>query len=348
MEWNISPNIAVQPDAMALGAADVSEKPAASPVSHAANKCSVPKNDVHIIESSQPEKQTEPLSYEQRLSKCKSDLATMTAKALKHTYLHEYRTWGNCKHRAKDLKGITGPLWGTELDAFSGFLGHVGPKPNLMDSMDRIDPEYGYVVGNLRWASKQLQSENRQNVRVYVVNGKPMNLRQVAEYLGMSYDALRMQLHRGKGISDLVANHVNETLNVGDKTAVAKAQKVEASPWPKGREKDWEACFRAEKVRLLQPSDQGSRTAFFVAKCSKEWWRLNKIAVEYAEENGMKSNYEYEKQMRYWALLHEYARSQQEIVKNARGSFKYCVGPTDYEFEEVEKYFGPVYLTDED
>lgn len=340
MKSSQSPNNALPLIASETGANDAHIQAATHTASFELNKCSVPKSGIHIIENSPSEKQSGPSTYEQRLAKCKSDLVAMTAKALNHTYKVEYKTWSNCKYRAKTLEGISGPMWGTELDTFPGFLAHVGPRPNPKDSMDRIDPAHGYVVGNLRWASKQLQSKNRQNVRGYIVKGEFMNLHQVAAYLEMSYDALRMQLHRGKDVHNLIVNYVNKTLSLNEKAIVAKAQKVEACPWPEGREKDWEACYQAEKSKLLKPSEQNSRTAFFVAKCSKEWWHLNNIAMEYAEDNDMKSNPAYEKRMQYWQFLGNFAVNQRKIVQNAKDERTYNVGPTDEDFKKILELFG--------
>ena len=41
------------------------------------------------------------------------------------------------------------------------FYKEIGPKPNSEATVDRINPRRGYVKGNVRWASRELQSINR-------------------------------------------------------------------------------------------------------------------------------------------------------------------------------------------
>lgn len=56
-------------------------------------------------------------------------------------------------------RGITvDPRW---LD-FPTFLADVGPRPSPAYSVDRIDNALGYAPGNVRWATKSQQMENRR------------------------------------------------------------------------------------------------------------------------------------------------------------------------------------------
>lgn len=323
-------------------------EPSTTSASPTVNECSVPKDYVHIENSSQPEKDGTSLTLEQRQEKCKSDLKNLPSQALIHVYKREHKTWSNCKFRAKDLKDISGPVWSPELDTFPGFLAHVGPKPNPQYSMDRIDPKSGYVLGNLRWASAQLQSENRKNVIVHMVDGTPMNLHQIAEHFGTTYDALRMRLQRGADLKALITKYEKGVMFSGDKSAVDMAKKVEACPWPPGKEKDWEACYLAERTKLLNAKEQGSRTAFFVAKCTKQWWYFNSLLVAEVEDSGEISTPHFEVKMRYWELLGEYAKGQREIVTKALSPFKYSIEPTVNELTDIESLCGPISQGDDD
>jgi len=48
------------------------------------------------------------------------------------------------------------------LNNFPAFLAHIGPKPGLEYSVDRIDNEGGYAPGNVRWATASEQARNRR------------------------------------------------------------------------------------------------------------------------------------------------------------------------------------------
>lgn len=82
----------------------------------------------------------------------------------------EYQLWAQMKARCFNPlhkaypdyggRGITvHPEWVTD---FGAFIAHVGRRPSPEYSLDRIDNDKGYVPGNLRWALKKVQNNNRR------------------------------------------------------------------------------------------------------------------------------------------------------------------------------------------
>ena len=86
------------------------------------------------------------------------------------------------------------PSW---VDCFEQFYEDVGEPPSPTHTLDRIDNAQGYVPGNVRWATRKEQANNRRFCALYEYDGKRMNLAQWAEYLEVPYWTLRSRLRYG-------------------------------------------------------------------------------------------------------------------------------------------------------
>lgn len=82
----------------------------------------------------------------------------------------EYNTWKRIKDRCHNPNNINyrnyggrgiavAPEW---LNSFEAFLAHIGTCPDPSLSIDRIDNDKGYEPGNVRWASAEVQANNRR------------------------------------------------------------------------------------------------------------------------------------------------------------------------------------------
>jgi len=57
---------------------------------------------------------------------------------------------------------------------FERFIKHIGPRPSLGHSVDRIDGARGYEPGNVRWATRKQQAVNRRSTRLITFGGRTM------------------------------------------------------------------------------------------------------------------------------------------------------------------------------
>jgi hypothetical protein len=82
-------------------------------------------------------------------------------------YTPTYRLWANIKYRLKNDRSYSNvkmhDLWINNFPAFEAHIESLGPKPTPEHTLDRIECTGDYAPGNLRWADKTTQSENRRS-----------------------------------------------------------------------------------------------------------------------------------------------------------------------------------------
>lgn len=86
------------------------------------------------------------------------------------------------------------PEWAAD---FTIFLQYVGRRPTPEHSIDRIHNNGHYEPGNVRWATRQQQAENRSTVRFYMYRGTRDSIAGWARRTGIPYLRLRRRLVSG-------------------------------------------------------------------------------------------------------------------------------------------------------
>ena len=131
-------------------------------------------------------------TYAEVYARLTIDVQSLTPGDLRKKYQKEYGSWRNRKYTAshEDRK------WAPEMNSFSGFLLVNGTIPSPSWTLDRVNPNGGYELENMRWASKTLQTQNRTNSRFLMVDGEAMSLQQIAVLAGLPYDTVRIGVDR--------------------------------------------------------------------------------------------------------------------------------------------------------
>lgn len=87
-------------------------------------------------------------------------------------------------------------------DSFEVFRDDVGERPSPKHSLDRIDTLRGYEPGNVRWATRKEQCNNKRTNRVIELDGVSRTVMQWAEALGLSSRLICQRLDRGASPAD--------------------------------------------------------------------------------------------------------------------------------------------------
>lgn len=140
----------------------------------------------------------------------------------------EYRAWANMIQRTTNVKLVEYPHYGGRgitvcapwRASFEAFLADAGPAPSPSHSIDRIDVNGNYEPGNVRWATKTEQSNNRRDNLVAVINGKKVSLAEAARTSGLTLRGLLKRLERGLPI--------DQALNQPKRTHRAKSPDTRA------------------------------------------------------------------------------------------------------------------------
>ncbi len=119
----------------------------------------------------------------------------------------EWYAWQHAKKRCNDPRdkefkryGAMGirmdPAWE---DNFPAFLTEVGPRPTPEHSLDRKDGSKGYEPGNVRWATKEQQAQNRPGfVRPVTLGSKTQTVAEWARELGLPATTVYQRLNNGQ------------------------------------------------------------------------------------------------------------------------------------------------------
>lgn len=117
----------------------------------------------------------------------------------------EFRTWMGMKSRCLYPSFQNFHLYGGRgitvcdrwMHSFANFLADMGKKPTPLHSIDRIDPNGNYELGNCKWSTQIEQANNKRNSRPLTFKGVTKNLTSWAGELGLSMSTFAGRIERG-------------------------------------------------------------------------------------------------------------------------------------------------------
>ncbi|SSW64316.1 hypothetical protein AVE30378_01018 [Achromobacter veterisilvae] len=145
--------------------------------------------------------------------------ATKTRHGLTGT--SEWQVWQGmlerCKHGSKDAHNYSArgifvcPRWRASFDTF---LADMGPRPSPRHSIDRIDNNGPYELGNCRWSTAIEQGNNRRTNVLVAWQGRTQSLAQWADELGIKRPTLYWRYGQGWEGHRLFSGHRAERLEI--------------------------------------------------------------------------------------------------------------------------------------
>lgn len=86
--------------------------------------------------------------------------------------------------------------------SFEEFVAELGDKPTSKHTVDRINNDGHYEVGNVKWSTRTEQNNNRRNNRVVVWNEQTHTLAEWSRILNLPVKVLTARLNRDWAIQD--------------------------------------------------------------------------------------------------------------------------------------------------
>ena len=117
----------------------------------------------------------------------------------------EWRTWHSIKRRCDPLAARIFPEYAGRgificiewANSYEAFLAAVGRRPTPSHSLDRINNDGNYEPGNVRWATRKEQANNRRNSLFIECNGVRQTLAEWADATGLKNTTIRGRIRAG-------------------------------------------------------------------------------------------------------------------------------------------------------
>jgi hypothetical protein len=133
------------------------------------------------------------------------DREKRTKHGLTKQYLGEHKAWVAMIARCtdplnpgyKDYGGRGIRVCDRWLSSFADFLSDMKPKPSREFTLDRIEVNGDYEIGNCRWATRKVQQNNTRFNHVLTYQGRSMTIAQWSDEVGLPWHVIGQRIARG-------------------------------------------------------------------------------------------------------------------------------------------------------
>jgi hypothetical protein len=122
-----------------------------------------------------------------------------------------YNAWAHMLDRCNNPNSMGYHLYGGRgirvceaWHKFEAFFADMGVKPDGL-SLDRINNDGGYELGNCRWATLKQQNRNQRDTPMVDFGGKRISTAELAERHGLSRKLVLARIKRGLSAEEAVS-----------------------------------------------------------------------------------------------------------------------------------------------
>lgn len=87
--------------------------------------------------------------------------------------------------------------WTNFHDFNDAIMRHLGPPPSSRHKLNRVNPNRGWHLDNLRWALQETVGQTQRHCLRTRIQGETKTIKQISKEYSVSYWVLRSAYHRG-------------------------------------------------------------------------------------------------------------------------------------------------------
>lgn len=132
---------------------------------------------------------------------CNRACANEAKKGFHAKYPAEYMAYYDARRRCTNPYHLTNKInyknKGVKFlfNSFEEFINHIGPRLKGT-SLDRINNDGNYEIGNVRWASPTQQCQNKSNNKFFTFNGKTLCAAEWDKRLGLANGSVARRINK--------------------------------------------------------------------------------------------------------------------------------------------------------